>query len=436
VNDLTKNYAHPETYHVPYYAVSSNKLVATLGSLKKEVNCDICVIGAGFTGLSAALELSKKGLSVIVLEKDTLAGSASGRNGGQLQRGFPKSPQELISRYGFDDAKLMHDITLEGIELITNRVKEHDIRCSLKFGQLTAALDDAQLKLLDDDRKGWQQLGHDDLQLLSRDETFEMVRAKPYIGGLFDAKGGHFHPLNYALGIARAAQLAGCQFYDHTAALEIDEGETLTVKTGSGGSVKAKFVILAGAIKLKGSETMFARSITAAAHMIATEPLTEERAHSILPRDIAVCDARFIMDYYRLSADNRLLFGGNCNYSDMDYPGEDERLWHRMVDIFPEMADTAIDHCWRGPLEFTINRMPGLGRLSPNVYYAHGFGGQGVVATNMLGKVLAEAVSGQMNRFDVFAKIKHQPFPGGDLLKRPLFVLGMTWYQIRDKIGL
>ena len=166
--------------------------------------------------------------------------------------------------------------------------------------------------------------------------------------------------------------------------------------------------------------------------MIATEPLGDKRAASLMSRDIAVSDARFIMDYYRLTSDQRLLFGGNCNYSDMEYPGEDKRLRERMVKLFPQLHMVGIHHCWHGPLEFTINRLPDLGRLSPHVYYAHGFGGQGVVATNILGCVLAEAVAGHAQRFDVFAKIKHAAFPGGNALKRPLFVLGMKWYQLRD----
>lgn len=422
------------TFHVPWYTLSANKLVATLGSLKKEVNCDICVIGAGFTGLSAALELTKKGYSVVLIEKETIAASASGRNGGQLQRGYPKSPQVLIERFGFDDAKMMSDITLEGIQLITRRIEKHDIRCDLKYGQLTAALDKSQLKSLEEEAAGWRKFGHDDLKMLSRDQTLNMVKAQPYIGGLFDPKGAHFHPLNYALGLAQAAQKDGCRIYDYTRALKIEHGAAPTVVTEHG-KVRAKFVILAGAIQLKGSETMVKKSITAAAHMIATEPLGERRARNIMQQDIAVCDARFIMDYYRFSADYRILFGGNCNYSDMDYPGEPERLRQRMLKLFPALFATGIDHCWRGPLEFTINRMPELGRLSPTVYFAHGFGGQGVVATNILGKVLAEAVSGQAERFDVFERIKHRPFVGGQGLKRPLFVLGMTWFKLRDKLG-
>lgn len=420
-----------DKYHMPWYAASSNRLVATLGSLKKEVNCDICIIGGGFTGLSAALELSKKNYNVILLEKDALASSASGRNGGQLQRGYPQSPGDLAEKYGKADAKVMCDITMEGIQLIHHRIKKYNIKCDFKPGVITTGLDAGHMRGLEEEIKEWKAIGYDDLELLDKEQTREIIKSDAYVGALFDKAGGHFHPFNYGLGIARAAQKAGCKFFDHTRAKKIVHGKSPKVITDEG-VVNAKYVILGGAIRLKGSEPLMRRSITATAHIIATEPLGERRMNNVMTKDVAVSDCRFIMDYYRFSGDTRLLFGGNCNYSDMGYPGEDKRLRERMVKIFPQLSMVRIDHCWHGPLEFTINRLPGLGRLTPNVYYAHGFGGQGVIATNILGCVLAEAVSGHAERFDVFAKIKHTNFPGGNLLKRPMFVLGMTWYKLRD----
>lgn len=406
----------------------------TLGSLQEPVNCDICVIGGGFSGLSAAFELSLRGFSVIILESGKIAHSASGKNGGQLQRGFPKSPKYLIDKYGKADAKLMSDVTVEGIALIKQRIKDFNIDCAFTPGVLVTAYTSGQLSDLKDDSDGWADLGYPEMRMLNADETQGIVHVSQYIGGQLDEVGGHFHPYNYAQGLARAAVAKGCRIYEDSHAIEIIHGDTPKVRTAKG-EVTAKFVILGGAIKAKGTEALTRRSITAAAHVIATEPLTDGLAKSIMSRKVAVSDARFIMDYYRLSEDNRLLFGGNCNYSDMDMPGEDKRLRDRMLKIFPQLANTKIDHCWYGPLEFTINRLPGLGRLSKNVYYAHGFGGQGVVATNILGKVVAEAVAGQAERFDVFARVKHQDFPGGNWLKRPLFVLGMTWYRMRDALA-
>lgn len=431
---MAKKYDKSLKYSMPWYQISANRLVATLGGLKREVNADICIVGAGFTGLSAGFELALKGFSVIILESNGISTGPSGRNGGQFHRGFDKSPAELIEKFGKHDAKVMCDVTMEGIRLIKDRIAEHDIKCDFKPGALTAATDESQVKGLEEDAAGWAKLGYNDLVMLDRQQTQEMVHVKSYIGGRLDPTGGHFHPYNYGLGLARAAQKAGCKFFDHTRATAIIHGDTAKVVTEHG-AVNAKFVILAGAIKLKGSESMVRRSITASAHMIATEPMNPKLVKTIMSKDVAVSDARFIMDYYRLSGDNRLLFGGNCNYSDMDYPGEGQRLRARMLKIFPQLSMTRIDHCWHGPLEFTINRLPGLGRLAANVYYAHGFGGQGVILTNAAGAILAEAVAGHAERFDVFAKIKHANFPGGNLFKRPAFVLGMTWYRVRDALS-
>jgi gamma-glutamylputrescine oxidase len=420
-----------DNYTIPWYALSANRLIATLGTLKNEVNCDICVVGGGFTGLSAALELAERDFSVILLEKDTVAFSASGRNGGQIIRGYAKSPETMIEKFGLADTKFMCNVTLEGLDLITSRINKYRIRCDLKMGHLTAALTESHIADLQAEAKAWSKIGHNDLQVLDKNATQSLVKAKPYVGGLFDPRGAHFHPVNYALGLAQAGQSQGLRIHDETEALEIIPGDKPRVVTPRG-TVTAKYVILAGAIKLKGTEPIIRRSITATAHMIATEPLGERRARNIMSKDVAVSDARFIMDYYRFSADYRLLFGGNCNYSDLDLPGEGDRLRQRMLKLFPALQMARIDHCWRGPLEFTINRMPDIGRLTPQVYYAHGFGGQGLIATNILGKILAEAVTNQAQRFDVFAKIKHANFMGGNMLKRPLFVLGMIWYQLLD----
>lgn len=429
---LQKN-EREDIYNIPWYALSANRLLATLGTLKNEVNCDICVVGGGFTGLSAALELALKGFSVTLLESRSIAFAASGRNGGQVLRGFSKSVDWMISKYGLADASFMTKVTMEGLGLILNRVSTHEIKCDLKFGHLTAAFNTKQVDELKVEQAAWKKLGYDDLQILDQRAVQDIVKAKPYVGGLFDPKGAHFHPINYALGIAQAAQKAGLKLHDETEALEVIPGPSPVVVTPRG-RVNCKFVILAGVTNVKGAEPLTRRTITATAHMIATEPLGLKRARNLMAKDVAVSDARFIMDYYRFSHDYRLLFGGNCNYSDMNLPGEDERLRQRMIRLFPAMRMVRIDHCWRGPLEFTINRMPDVGRLGANVYYAHGFGGHGVIATNIIGKILAEAVAGQAQRFDVFAKIKHGNFMGGEMLKRPLFVAGMTWFKLMDMV--
>lgn len=415
-----------------WYASTTNRLVPTLGALRGEINCDVCVIGAGFTGLSAALELSKKGYSVTLIEAESVAFSASGRNGGHLIRGYSKSPSVLAAHSSPESAKLMCDLTLESLDLILARIKEYKIDCDLKFGHVTAALNDQHAAGLKEDIEEWAKVGHPDLKYLNKDETQAFVKGKDYIAGLFDPRGAHFHPLNYALGIAQAAQGMGCKIYDKTPALSVQPGNPATVQTPQG-SVKAKFVVLGGYVDFKGIESVNRKVIAATAHMIATEPLGA-LADKIMPQKVAVTDANFIMNYFRLSHDGRLLFGGNCNYSGLDYPGQSLILKKRMTDIFPELSDARIDYCWGGPLDITMNRMPHFGRIAPNIFYAHGFSGHGIILSNMAGKLMAEAIGGMTERFDVFTKIKHLPFVGGDLLKRPLFVLGMTWYRLRDML--
>ncbi|MFH1158326.1 MAG: FAD-binding oxidoreductase [Pseudomonadota bacterium] len=415
-----------------WYSSTPNRLLATLGALKGEINCDVCVIGGGFTGLSAALELSQNKYSVILLEAQEIAGSASGKNGGQLIRGYNHSPGTLASRYGSAAAKMMCNVTLEGLALVLDRIAKHDIKCDLKFGHVTAAMNDRHVSSLKEDIDEWAKIGHTDLKYLNRERIKDFVRSEKYAGGVFDPKGAHFHPLNYALGIAQTLQNIGCRIYDETPVLSIKQGATARIRT-SHGIVNAKFVVLGGNVAFKGTEKLNRRVIPATAHMVATEPLDKTLVHAILPRNIAVTDARFIMDYYRLSSDNRLLFGaGDYSYNGVDYPGRAFSLRKKMADTFPGLAGVKIEHCWNGPLDITHNRMPGFGRLAPNIFYAHGYCGHGVILSNMAGKLIAEAVGGTAGRLDVFAKIRHIPFIGGDLVKRPLFVLGMTWYRLRD----
>lgn len=431
---MAKKYENVKEYTSSWYAMTPNRLLVTLGSLKGEVNSDICVIGAGFTGLSAALELSQKGYSVTLIDEKGIAAGASGKNGGHVLRGFAKSPGWMIGRYGLETARMMNNLSLEGLALILERIAKHDIKCDLKFGHITAAMTPDHIHGLKDEIKQWEKVGHTDLKYLKKQETQDIVKTPKYIGGLFDPKGAHFHPLNYALGLANACQKAGVKIYDETRALQVLTEPSPKVITDNG-VINAKFVIIAGVTGIAGTEIMGRRSMIATAHMIATEPLGEKRAREILTKDYAVTDAKFIMNYYRLSNDYRLLFGGNCNYTGKDFSTEDDELKQRMTDLFPSLKMSRIDHCWSGPLDLTVSRMPHLGRLSPQVFFAHGFGGHGVIATNILGKVMADAVSGTAERFDVFAKMKHVPFIGGALLKRPLFVMGMMWYKLRDMLS-
>lgn len=421
------------TFTTPWYALSANRTVTTLGVLQEEVNCDVCVVGAGMTGLSAALELANKGFSVVLLEAGDIAGSASGRNGGHLIRGLTKSPSDLIKTYGQDTARLMCDLTLQGFDLIKQRIKTLGINCDLKMGHITAALGAKQEKELEQEIEDWARVGHEDLRYLGKVETQGFIKTEEYTGGLFDPNGGHFHPLNYALGLADAFQKQGGKIYDHSRVTKLETGTRPKVHTTTG-CVTCNFVIVTGHSDIPEMQPVHSRAITALAHMIATEPVSETTMPKIMTQDYAVTDASFVMNYYRFSADRRLLFGGNCNYSAIDFQNEAENLRKKVTDLFPVLSDINIDHCWSGPIDITLNRMPTIGRLNNTVYYAHGYSGHGVILGNLVGKLMAEAINGQARHFDIFANIRHTPLPGGDYLARPLFVLGMLWYRLMDKL--
>lgn len=431
------NYDKQKDFRKSWYEVSTPVRAQTAGPLTHSTTADVCIIGGGFTGLSAALELSRQNYRVVVLEAgDSMAADASGKNGGHIQRGLAQPPGVLIAKYGHDMARTLCDMSLEGIDIIHNRVQEFSIPCDLQPSQLIAGMTPRHLHELEDEQASWRSLGLEDgISMLDQRGCENYVRGHGYIGGMFDSRSGHFHPYAYAQGIAQAAQINGAILHTHTRAVSIStvNGQSI-VAAENGASVTARFVLVAGAINIAPMRQTLRKSISATAHMIATAPLSAAQAAELMPGKAAIADANFIMNYYRLSHDNRLLFGGNCNYSGRDLGLEHLELKNRLTKVFPTLADISIDHCWHGPLDLTVNRLPAVGRLAPDVFYAHGFGGHGVAATNLMGKLVAQAMMGTAERLDIFERIHHIPFVGGTFTKRPLFMLGMLWYQLRDAL--
>ncbi|MDE2336203.1 MAG: FAD-binding oxidoreductase [Alphaproteobacteria bacterium] len=413
-----------QNYRTSWYTVTPNRLMATLGALGGEINCDVCVIGAGFTGISAAYEFSQKGYSVILLEAKNLLDSATGKNGSHLLRGYQISPDNMAKKYTPAGARMLCNLTLEGLALIVERIARHDIKCDLKFGHVTAALYREDVSSLTDRIKAWGQLGHTDLQYISAKDIPAYIDSKKYVGGLYDPKGAHFHPLNYALGVLQTAQAAGCKIYDETPVHEITQGATVRVRTQTG-AVNAKFVVLSGHIRIPGIPKLSKKIIPAAMPMLATQPLGTKIAGKILPKGTGVTDTCSIMNYFNLSHDGRLLFGSVCPNID---------LQKRMTALFPDLKGIAIAHRWDNPMDFTLNRMPHFGRLADNIFYAHGYCGQGVILGNLAGKLMAEAVSGTAERFDVFAGIRHLSIPGGDSFKKRMLAFGMAWHRLQDSL--
>jgi len=422
--EAQKEQAADPNYTNSWYALTPNRLLVTLGSLKGEINCDICVIGAGFTGISAAFELVQKGYSVTLIEAKNVADAAPGKNGGHLLRGFHHAPGTLAKKYGAAGAKMLSNLTLEGLAVIVERIAKHDIKCDLKFGHVTTAITPDHVTSLKKKIDDWAKLGHVDMKYVSKKDMPAYADTKSYIGGLFDPKGAHFHPTNYMLGVLQTAQNAGCKIYDETPVVSVTQGSPVRVETKDG-AVNAKFLVLGGYVKVDGIPRLNKKIVPMAMPMLATQPLNERVAHKILPKNSAIIDSYRIMNYFKLSNDNRLLFGSL---------GLGVDPVQRMKAIFPELAEADIAHQWNNPMDFTLNHMPNFGRMADNIFYAQGYCGQGIILGNLAGKLIAEAVSGTAERFDVFAKIKHWPVPGGYTLQQKVLALGMAWYRLQDSL--
>jgi gamma-glutamylputrescine oxidase len=428
---VTKLLGHTDSY----YAASANAATA-YDALEGVVETDVCIIGAGYTGLSTALHLVERGFKVVVLEAERIAWGASGRNGGHVGVGQRKGQEDLEKMLGFDTAKVLWEMGLEAVQLVEDLIRKHDIQCDLKRGIMHLAAKpshDAWLKeeveLLN------QRYGYDKMRYAERDEVRSLVGSEQFYGGQVDSGSLHLHPLNYALGLAAAAEKAGVQFFENSRVTSYHGGSPCVVNTAKG-SVRARNVVLACNGYLGGLEPRMAGRIMPINNFVlATEPLPQELARELIANDYALQDTLFVINYWKLSGDNRLVFGGGENYT-ARFP-QDIRAFVRkyMLEIYPQLADTRIDFGWGGTLAITLNRMPSIGRLEPNVYYSQGYSGHGVPTATFAGKILAEVLAGTEERFDILARIPTPSFPGGTLLRWPGLVAGMLYYSLKDKLG-
>ena len=417
-----------------YYAATANDFAA-LEPLRGDVGADVCVVGGGFTGLSAALHLAERGYKVVLLEAAQIGWGASGRNGGQINTGLRKSPQDLIAAFGLERAKALFDLSEEARALIRDRVARHDIACDLKSGTMLAASKSRDLAWMEEEvRCLEQQMDYHQARLLDRSQARQIIGSDLYHGAIADRGGGHLHPLNYALGLANAAKAAGVVLHDKSTVTAIDTVAGGYVVRAGQGQVRTTYVVLGCNAYLGDLEPRIAGKIMPIAnYIIGTEPLSEAEANALIANDACVCDTKFVVSYYRLSADRRLLFGGGETYTPT--PPRDIAAFVRpyMLKVYPQLANKRIDYGWGGMLAITMSRLPHIGRIG-NLFFAHGYSGQGVATTGIAGKLIAEAMAGTAERFDVFAGIRHQTFPGGTVLRHPLLVLAMLWYAMRDRL--
>ncbi len=416
-----------------YYQATANRSLVC-PALEGDVATDVIVIGAGYTGLSAALELAEAGYSVVVLEAQTIGFGASGRNGGQICTGFSPGQSRLEAQLGKADARKCFEIAEDAKRLIEHRIEKHKIDCDLKWGYLHCATKPGQQKMLEDWKREMDALGYDGCKVLDRNALAEKLGTTRYFGALREARAGHFHALNYCLGLAAAAQSAGAVIYENSGVIEIDAGAKPWARTVRG-KVTAKFMVIGGNAYLgKTVKPLYGRVMPVSSFIVTTEPLGDDTARALIRDDEAVADTNFILDYFRMTADNRLLFGGAANYSTLEPVDVGGFMKKRLAKVFPQLHDVKISHAWGGYIAITSNRLPDCGRLSPTTFYAHGYSGQGVALAGMYGKLIAEAVRGTAEKFDLLSRVKHLPFPGG-AIRTPLLVAAMLWYRMRDAWG-
>jgi gamma-glutamylputrescine oxidase len=400
-------------------------------------SADVCVVGGGYAGLSAALELAERGFQVVLLEAQRVGWGASGRNGGQALVGFGSDGEEAIERQlPREDARRAWDVTVQALDLLHERVARHGIACDWQPGYLSLATRARKAGPL----RRWMDhvmRSYDyPLQWLGPDELPRRIASPRFHSAVYDARSGHLHPLKYCLGLAAAARDAGVRIHESSPAFVVDRGPRPVVKTGQG-ECSCDFVVLAGNVYLGEYGDAIApelglRIMPVGTYMIGTEPMAPARADALMQGRPAASDTNFILDYFRLTPDHRLLFGGADSYTGSTPRNLVARMRTAMLRVFPQLDDLRVEHAWGGFVDLTLNQAPHFGRLGSNVYFVQGFSGHGLVLAGMAGRLVAEAIAGQAERFDLLARIRHLPFPGGALMRTPALVLGMLYYRLRD----
>ena len=418
-----------------YYAASKN-WQTDYPKLEGDHHCDVAIVGGGFTGVSAALRLIEHGYKVAVVEANRISWGASGRNGGQLIDGFVMDLDKFEKKVGKIGAEIAYQMGIESRDVVLERIKKHSIDCDLKFGFLDVAMNQGDI----DDFHEWLEEKQENnyphkMEFITQENLKQHVGSDKYIAGVVNYGNGHLHPLNLCIGEARAIVDQGGAIFEQSLVKKIKHGENPKLITENG-VVHAKKVILAGNAYLRKTEPKLAGAvIPAGSYIIATEPLSESLANELLPSDMAVCDQRVGLDYYRLSADRRMLFGGLCNYSGRNPKSIKGVLQPKMLNVFPQLAGKRIDYEWGGYIGISINRIPQMGRIQNNTYYVQGYSGHGLCPTHIAGNVIADAIVGDTERFDVFEKVKHIRLPGGFWFANPALALGMMWFRLKELLA-
>ena len=416
-----------------YYAATVNERT-DYPVLEGSKSVDVCVVGAGFTGVSTALGLAERGYSVALVEANRVGWGASGRNGGHLINGI-SGLEKIRKNHGNGIADMLWDLRWRGNDIIYDRVEKYGIDCDLKSGFVETAIKPRQMAELEEyaATRVRRNFPHK-FEMWDRDKTCAMLGTDGYIGGFACYRDGHLHPLNLCIGEARVAHGLGVQIFEQSPVTGIEHGERPKVKTANG-YVQADTVVMAGnAYSLMEPKRLSNLVFPAGSYIIGTEPLSEDRVNEINPLDLSVCDANEIVNYYRLSADKRMLFGGSCNYSGREPASIKSYILPKMLKVYPQLKGMRIEYEWGGMIGIVLNRIPAVGRINKNVYYCQGYSGHGVSATHAMSEVMSDAVAGTMEKYDLFADMKHFRIPGSQWMGNQIIALGMLYYKMRDML--
>ncbi len=424
-----------------YYAATAQR-TQQFASLEGRVECDVAIVGGGLAGLSAAIELADRGFSVVLLDARSVGYGASGRNGGQALAGLACEQSVIEQQLGRAEARTVWNMTLEAIELIHQRCRRFGIDCDWRAGYLSLAIGARKGRELAQWHETMQrEYGFEGIAITPQ-ELPQWIASPRFHSGVHDPHSGHLHPLKYCLGLARAAASLGVRIFENSAVTSLTPGTTARLATRHG-EVKAQHVLLAGNVYLQGVAPLLEKRIMpVGTYIVTSRPIDPALAQSLIPSQSAVCDTNFVLDYFRPTPDHRLLYGGRVSYSTVTPPNLAPSMQARMVRTFPQLAGVEVEYAWGGFVDISMNRAPDFGRLSDvgadaayaNVFYLQGFSGHGLALTGLAGKLVAEAIGGNAQRFDTFSRIRHRPFPGGRLLRTPALVLGMAYYRLRDML--
>lgn len=417
----------------PSYYTETARPAPSRPPLRGDTEVDAVVVGGGMTGCSAALNLAERGLSVRLLEAHGIGFGASGRSGGQLIAGFGGGLDAARAHLSAGEVQDYWDLGTEAVAQVTDRIARHGIACDFVPGHVDVALKARHVRELEAMAEDWTARGYPGLELWDRARTRERVASEAYVGALYDPGGGHLHPLNFTLGLAAAAEAAGAVLHEGTPMMTFGESPDGVVVRTPEGTVRARWLLLAGNAYLWRKVPAIGRRIMpVGTYIVATEPLGAARARALIPGNEAVSDCNFVLNYFRRSADHRMLFGGRVSYSRVEPLNVAEAMRRTMLTVFPDLSATRVDFAWGGYVAITLNRLPHFGRLGSRVLFAQGFSGHGVGLTSLAGALMAEVVAGQEGRFDLMARIRHMPFPGGAMLRTPMLVAAMMLHRVRD----